>query len=85
MNLTCKIQYTVCNVDIAVNTLGSGMRRKEMPTDGCRADDLLGEPIQTAEHRKALRVVTRTSPFGDGRLVAEFVEDVFFRYSMTSE
>jgi hypothetical protein len=49
-------------------------------------EELLGQPIQTAERSEgSLRVVTRTYPFGDGRLVAEFVEDVLFRYSMTSE
>ena len=49
-------------------------------------EELLGEPIQTAERSEgSLRVVTRTYPFGDGRLVAEFVEDTLFRYSMTSE
>ena len=43
MNFTCKILYTVCNLDLSVNTLVS-----------------LG-------------------------VSAEFVEDVLFRYSMTSE
>jgi hypothetical protein len=49
-------------------------------------DDLLGAPLQTAERSEgALRVVTRTYRFGDARLSAEFVEDVLFRYSMTSD
>ena len=61
----------------------------KLPRKGMTAaelEELLGEPIQTAERSEgSLRVVTRTYPFGDGRLVAEFVEDTLFRYSMTSE
>jgi hypothetical protein len=56
---------------------------------GLTAADLeeqFGQPIRTVEHAEgSLRVVTRTYRFGDGRLTAEFVEDVLFRYSMTSE
>jgi hypothetical protein len=49
-------------------------------------DDLLGAPLQTAERSEGtLRIVTRTYRYGDGRLSAEFVEDVLFRYSMTSD
>ena len=80
MNLACKIQYTVCNVDFPVKASGDAQRT------ATELDELLREPIQTAERSEgSLRVVTRTYPFGDGRLVAEFVEDVLFRYSMTSE
>jgi hypothetical protein len=46
----------------------------------------LGEPLQSSEREEgALRVVTRIYRFGDGRVTAEFVEDVLFRYSVTSE
>jgi hypothetical protein len=49
-------------------------------------DGALGQPMQTAERSEgSLRVVIRTYRFGDGRLTAEFVEDVLFRYSLTSE
>lgn len=49
-------------------------------------DQMLGAPITTAERSEgALRIVTRTYRYGDGRLTAEFVEDVLFRYSMTSD
>ena len=60
-----------------------------LPRKGMTAaelEEMLGQPTQTAERSEGtLRVVTRTYPFGDGRLVAEFVEDVLIRYSMTSE
>jgi hypothetical protein len=47
--------------------------------------ELLGEPIQSAERAEGkLRVVTRTYRSGDGQVTAEFVEDVLFRYSVTS-
>ncbi len=47
--------------------------------------EMLGPPIQTAERPEGtLRVVTRTYRFNEGRLSAEFVEDVLFRYSLTS-
>jgi hypothetical protein len=49
-------------------------------------DASLGQPLQTAERAEgSLRVITRTYRLGDGRLTAEFVEDVLFRYSVTSE
>jgi hypothetical protein len=48
-------------------------------------EELLGAPVQTAERPEGkLRVVTRTYRFGDGQVTAEFVEDVLFRYSVTS-
>jgi hypothetical protein len=60
-----------------------------LPRKGMSVADLdasLGQPIQTAERTEgSLRVITRTYRFGDGRLTAEFVEDVLFRYSLTSE
>jgi hypothetical protein len=68
----------------ATATPGSRLPRKGMMV--AELDELLGEPLQTAERPEgALRVLTRTYAFGDGRLTAEFVEDVLFRYSMTSE
>jgi len=49
-------------------------------------EGLLGAPLQTAERPEGtVRVVTRTYRFHDGRLQAEFVEDVLFRYSVTSD
>ena len=46
---------------------------------------LLGEPVQSSERAEgALRIVTRTYWSGDGLVTAEFVEDVLFRYSVTS-
>jgi hypothetical protein len=44
---------------------------------------LLGEPVESSERAEGeLRVVTRTYRSGD--VTAEFVEDVLFRYSVTS-
>ena len=49
-------------------------------------DASLGQAVQTAERMEgSLRVLTRTYRFGDGRITAEFVEDVLFRYFLTSE
>ena len=46
---------------------------------------LLGSPVTTTQRLEgALRVVSRTYRSGDGQVTAEFVEDVLFRYSMTS-
>jgi hypothetical protein len=48
-------------------------------------EELLGDPVQTSERPEGtLRIVTRTYRFGDGQVTAEFVEDVLFRYAMTS-
>lgn len=48
-------------------------------------EGLLGPPVTTTERTEGtLRVVTRIYRSGDGRVTAEFVEDVLFRYSMTS-
>jgi hypothetical protein len=63
---------------------GSRMPRKGMTVG--ELDASLGQPLQTAERAEgSLRVITRTYRLGDGRLTAEFVEDVLFRYSVTSE
>jgi hypothetical protein len=63
---------------------GSRLPRKGMTA--AELDGALGQPMQTAERSEgSLRVVIRTYRFGDGRLTAEFVEDVLFRYSLTSE
>ncbi len=62
--------------------------RGVLPRKGMTASEveaLLGEPVETAERAEGkLRVVTRTYRSGDGRVTAEFVEDVLFRYSVTS-
>jgi hypothetical protein len=67
----------------------SGAAGTRLPRKGTSVADLdasLGQPLQTAERTEgSLRVITRTYRFGDGRLTAEFVEDVLFRYSLTSE
>ncbi len=62
---------------------GTGLPRKGMTPK--EVEELLGAPVQTAERPEGkLRVVTRTYRFGDGQVTAEFVEDVLFRYSVTS-
>jgi hypothetical protein len=46
----------------------------------------LGAAVQSSERTEGtLRVVTRTYRVDDGRVTAEFVEDVLFRYSATSD
>jgi hypothetical protein len=61
----------------------SGLPRKGMTAGEVEA--LLGEPVQSSERAEgALRIVTRTYRSGDGLVTAEFVEDVLFRYSVTS-
>jgi len=61
----------------------SGLPRKGMTAK--EVEELLGEPVQTSERPEGkLRVVTRTYRSGDGQVTAEFVEDVLFRYSVTS-
>jgi hypothetical protein len=67
-----------------VEAPGNRLPRKGMTA--VQVDELLGEPLQSSERREgALRVLTRTYRLGDGRVTAEFVEDVLFRYSMTSD
>lgn len=62
---------------------GTGLPRKGMTAK--EVGELLGEPVQTSERPEGkLRVVTRTYRSGDGQVTAEFVEDVLFRYSVTS-
>jgi hypothetical protein len=61
----------------------SGLPRKGMTIGEVEA--LLGEPLQSSERAEGqLRVVTRTYKSDDGKVTAEFVEDVLFRYSITS-
>jgi hypothetical protein len=48
-------------------------------------DQLLGEPFRrTSRKEGTLLVMTRTYDTRSGRIVAEFVEDVLFRYTITS-
>jgi len=48
-------------------------------------DQLLGEPFRrTSRKEGALLVTTRTYDTKSGRVVGEFVEDVLFRYTITS-
>lgn len=61
----------------------SGLPRKGM-TAG-EVENLLGKPVESSERAEgSLRVVTRTYTSVDGKVTAEFVEDVLFRYSITS-
>ena len=61
----------------------SGLPRKGMTAREVEA--LLGEPVQTSDRAEGnLRVVTHTYRSEDGQVTAEFVEDVLFRYSVTS-
>jgi hypothetical protein len=60
-----------------------GLPRKGMTAEEVAA--LLGAPVESSERPEGkLRVVTRTYRSGDGLITTEFVEDVLFRYSMTS-
>jgi hypothetical protein len=67
----------------AAPTPRNGLPRKGMTMGEVEA--LLGEPLQSSERAEGqLRVVTRTYKSDDGKVTAEFVEDVLFRYSITS-
>ena len=59
-----------------------------LPRKGMTAaelEQLLGTPVQTAERPEGtLRVITRTYRSAEGRITAEFVEDVLFRYFLSS-
>ena len=60
-----------------------GLPRKGMTAS--EVESLLGAPVENTERAEGkLRVVTRTYRVGDGQVTAEFVEDVLFRYSVTS-
>lgn len=60
-----------------------GLPRKGMLV--AEVDDLLGAPADTAERAEGqLKVNTRVYETADGRLTAEFVEGVLFRYSVVS-
>jgi hypothetical protein len=49
-------------------------------------EELVGAPMQTAERSEGLPSRGhRTYRSGGGRVTAEFVEDVLFRYSVTSD
>lgn len=62
---------------------GRGLPRKGMTLTEVEGE--LGEPLQSSERAEGkLQVITRTYRFGDGQVTAEFVEDVLFRYSVTS-
>lgn len=50
------------------------------------ANALLGRPASESKRMEGrLRVVTRVYPRDEGKLTAEFVEGILFRYNMTSE
>ncbi len=61
----------------------SGLPRKGMSLQ--EADALLGAPKKTSERKEgSLKVTTRVYDTQAGRITAEFVEGVLFRYSVTS-
>ena len=61
-----------------------GLPRKGMTVS--EVDELLGMALESSERPEgSLRIVTRTYRSGDGRVTAEFVEDVLFRYSVRSD
>ncbi len=60
-----------------------GLPRKGMTAK--EVEELLGQPVQSSERSEGtLRIITRTYRSEDSRVTAEFVEDVLFRYSVTS-
>jgi hypothetical protein len=62
----------------------AGLPRKGMTAR--EVAELLGEPVQSSERPEGnLRIVTRSYRSGDGQVTAEFVEDVLFRFSVTSD
>jgi hypothetical protein len=61
-----------------------GLPRKGMTVS--EVEELLGAALESSERPEgSLRVVTRTYRSGDGRVTAEFIEDVLFRYSVRSD
>ena len=61
-----------------------GLPRKGMTMS--EVEGLLGAALDSSERPEgSLRVVTRTYRSGDGRVTAEFVEEVLFRYSVRSD
>ncbi len=62
----------------------TGLPRKGMTVG--EVEEQLGEAVQSSERREGtLRVITRTYHVADGRVTAEFIEDVLVRYSVTSD
>jgi hypothetical protein len=61
----------------------TGLPRKGMTSR--QVEEQLGNAVGSSERPEGrLRVVTRIYRVGDGLVTAEFVEDVLFRYSVTS-
>ena len=81
---TALAEYVTFPEDLAAGPAPrSGLPRKGMTTR--EVEELLGEAVQSSERAEGdLRVVTRTYRSGDVQMTAEFVEDVLFRYSVTS-
>jgi hypothetical protein len=80
------------NESDSVNRGGSGTvpaSRTGLPRKGmtvAEVEEQLGAAVQSSERKEGtLRVVTRSYRFGDGQVTVEFVEDVLFRYSATSD
>jgi len=72
------------NVSTAPAPSRGGLPRKGMTAR--EVEELLGQPVQSSERAEGtLRVVTRTYRSDGSRVTAEFVEDVLFRYSVTSD
>lgn len=64
--------------------LPSGLPRKGMLLR--EADDLLGAPARSVQRMEGkLKVVTRTYASKQGRVTAEFVEGVLFRFTVSSD
>ena len=62
----------------------SGLPRKGMLLQ--EADALLGKPTRSSERMEGkLKVVTRDYAAPQGKVTAEFVEGVLFRYTVSSD
>jgi len=65
------------------------LARPGLPRKGMTAkevEEILGQPVQSSERTEGqLRVVTRSYRSDHGQVTAEFVEDILFRYSVTSD
>lgn len=64
--------------------LAPGTAAGGLPSTGMLLDGV-GTPEKSTDRMEGrLKVTSRVSPAGEGRLTAEFVEGVLIRYTMTS-
>ncbi len=79
---------------VAMGSNGGGAGESEAPRGGLprkgmlakEVEELLGRPVETKERTEgSLTVVTRTYRAEGSVVAAQFVDDVLFRYSVTSE